>query len=138
MGFRLETHYKLFFEDEAFIGAEVTMGRMSMREAFEFDRIRFRETEDLDEFEKKCEDLAKLVAEHLISWNLEDKRGRPLPTTAAAILGSQDDLLWSLAAAYIQAVRGVPGPLDRGSENGRPSDPAASIPMEPLPESPSS
>lgn len=138
MGFRLETHYKLFFEDEAFIGAEVTMGRMSMREAFEFDRVRFRETEGLDELEKKCEDVAKLVAEHLVSWNLEDKRGRPLPTTAASILGSQDDLLWALVNAYIQAVTEVSGPLDRGSGNGLPSDLAVSIPMEPLSESPSS
>lgn len=136
MGFRLETHFKLFFEDEAFIGAEVTMGRMSMREAFEFDRVRFRDTADLDEFEKKCEDLAKIVAEHLVSWNLEDKRGRPLPTTAAAILTSQDDLLWSLVRAYVEAVTGVPGPLGRGSGSGLPSDLAASIPMEPLSESP--
>jgi hypothetical protein len=138
MGFRLETRFRLFFEDEAFIGAEVTMGRMSIREAFEFDRVRFREVADLDELEKKSEDLAAIVAKHLIDWNLEDAKGKPIPCTAKAIIDSQDDLLPTLVNAYVQAVAGVVAPLGQSSNGGQPSDLAASIPMEPLSESQSS
>ncbi len=138
MGFQLQTNFHLFFEDDAFIGAEVTMSRMSMLEAFEFDKVRFREFTTIEELEQKSRDLADIVAKHLVSWNLEDRAGKPVPCTTKGILGQQDDLLPALVSAYVQAVTGVPGPLGRSSDGGQPSDLAASIPMEPLSESPSS
>ena len=132
-GFTFEDdEYRLFFEDERLAGLEVDMDTMSVLQALEFDRVRFREVHDDEEVTQRLQDLAEILAKHLVRWNLRDKRKRLVPLTAAGILSQPERLILALVAGYVQALRGVPAPLGRGSNDGPDSDQVPSIPMEPL------
>lgn len=68
----------------------------------------------------------------LISWNLEDEQGRPLPCTREALFGIDNDLAIALATEWMEVLGGkVSGPLADSSPSGEPSQ-VASIPMEAL------
>jgi hypothetical protein len=68
----------------------------------------------------------------LVSWNLEDENGAPLPPTYEAITGLDDfDFVIDLVTTWLDAVSGVDNPLPQGSANGA-SALEASLPMETL------
>jgi len=74
-------------------------------------------------------------AESLIVWNLEDEdTGEPIPATREAVFEQDQDLMLQLATAWLDALAGVPAPLDETSPDGKPSL-VESIPMESLPQS---
>ncbi|MFI6251519.1 hypothetical protein [Streptomyces sp. NPDC051016] len=67
----------------------------------------------------------------LISWNLEDDNGQPLPCTREALFAIDNDLAFALAAEWLAVLGGkVSDPLE-SSPSGEPS-PVESIPMEAL------
>lgn len=72
-------------------------------------------------------------ADSLVSWNLEDENGAPIPCTREALFGQVDnDLALSLATEWLERLGGkVDDPLPTSSPSGEPS-PVASIPMEAL------
>lgn len=68
----------------------------------------------------------------LISWNLEDEQGNPLPCNRASLFAIDNDLALALATEWLAVLGGkVSGPLPESSPSGEPS-PVASIPMEAL------
>ncbi|NUS26929.1 MAG: hypothetical protein HOV92_22255 [Streptomyces sp.] len=75
----------------------------------------------------------KDFVEHLISWNLEDEMGQPLPITMDAVKAIDKDLIAALNNAWIQALIGVhdADPLPDSSPSGEPSL-VESVPMEAL------
>lgn len=73
----------------------------------------------------------KSMGDRLISWNLEDEQGQPVPATVEAVLGQDKDLMVSILEAWLDVLNGVPAPLDQTSPAGEPS-PVESIPMETL------
>ncbi|MFI9235764.1 hypothetical protein [Streptomyces sp. NPDC053079] len=79
-------------------------------------------------------DMVKRFARSLISWNLEDEDGAPVPITEETVFAQDQDFVLRLAAAWIEAISGVSAPLEQSSPDGGLS-PVASIPMEPLSES---
>lgn len=79
-------------------------------------------------------ELVELLAERLVSWNLEDEDGQPVPPTLEAIKGEDNDLIFAIINHWTDAIGGVKAPLPEGSPAGEPSQ-VASIPMEPLSES---
>lgn len=76
-------------------------------------------------------------ADALSEWNLEDDDGNPIPPTLEQV--RKQDVVWMLRVAlvWIEAIVGVPAPLEPASSGGQQSL-EASIPMEPLSESPPS
>lgn len=77
----------------------------------------------------------ELFADRLVSWNLEDEDGQPVPATREALLAEDDDMVQAIAKRWIAEVIGVPAPLESGSDSGETS-PAesmlAAIPSESL------
>ncbi|GAA2673891.1 hypothetical protein GCM10010400_40040 [Streptomyces aculeolatus] len=70
----------------------------------------------------------------LISWNLEDEGGKPLPCNRKALFGIDNDLAIALATEWMEILGGkVDAPLADSSPSGGPS-PVASIPTETLSE----
>ncbi|MFF7096419.1 hypothetical protein ACFY9A_29090 [Streptomyces rubradiris] len=70
----------------------------------------------------------------LISWNLENEDGTPVPCTREGLFSIDNDLALSLAKEWIDCLGGKvdeASPLDSSSPSGEPS-PVASIPMETL------
>jgi len=78
-------------------------------------------------------DSVKRFANHLVSWNLEDEDGKPIPPTLEAIKTIDHSLVGALNNAWIQAVVGVhdADPLPETSPSGEPSL-VESVPMEAL------
>lgn len=70
-------------------------------------------------------------AEVLVSWNLEDQDGEPVPTTLEGLLAQDFDLVIALIDGWMEAVAGVPAPLEQPSSSGAPFL-VESLPMEPL------
>ncbi|MER6235959.1 hypothetical protein ABT185_07765 [Streptomyces clavifer] len=80
-------------------------------------------------------DQLREMGRALISWNLEDEdTGIPVPVTPEAVMAQDQDLMFALATAWVDALKGVPAPLETSSTDGQPSL-EASLPMEPLSES---
>lgn len=74
--------------------------------------------------------------DHLISWNLEDEDGQPLPLTMDAVKTIDKDLVKNLNNAWINTLIGVhdADPLPESSPSGGPSL-VESIPTEALSQS---
>jgi hypothetical protein len=100
VGFRLDRTYVLEFEG-ALAGAEVAIKATSVGTV-----LKLRDVADAKE-------VAELLASHLIGWNLEDRDGNPIPTTAEGILDNVEEaILGRIAAEWYKAATGVTSPLD--------------------------
>jgi hypothetical protein len=75
----------------------------------------------------------KRFGEHLVSWNLEDEDGTPVPATYEAMMQQDHDLIGALNNAWIETLVGVhkADPLPESSTSGEPSL-VESVPMEAL------
>ncbi|HKJ93970.1 MAG TPA: hypothetical protein VJ957_12445 [Longimicrobiales bacterium] len=73
-----------------------------------------------------------IFAAALRSWNLTDSKGKPVPTTAAAIASQDPMLAMGVMAKWWVALNEVPDPLPNGSRSTGSSGLEPSIPMEPL------
>lgn len=100
MGFRLNRTYVLEFEG-AMAGAEIRIRSTSIA-----TMLRLREVTDLDE-------LAGMLAEHVVDWNFEDENGGPLPATKEAILANLEGVeLGRIGAEWYKAAAGITAPLE--------------------------
>lgn len=132
--------YELDLEGEQYQGVKVLAKGLTVGEALEFgefmDGLRIAPVMTAEEVEKRDRSY-ELFASRLVEWNLESKPGEPLPMT----LDGMRQLDWSwgkdFIRSWVKAVSDVPAPLSQPSGDGSPS-PVASIPMEPLSESPGS
>lgn len=82
-------------------------------------------------------DQLRTMADRLISWNLEEEDGTPVPTTQEAVLAQDQALMLAILDGWIGKLNKeaeVPTPLEPSSPAGEPF-PEASLPMEPLSES---
>ncbi len=127
MGFRApRTEITLTFDGYPDLdGLEVRMRSVSVAE---YGRLTSGELSD--------EQTLAAFAGALVSWNLEDDAGEPVPATAAGVGALDSALFTRLLRAWLTGLVSVPPPLPRPSANG--SNPEASIPMAPLPGNPPS
>jgi len=107
--------YKIVFDDPDLAGLEVKARGLSIGE------LRDDEITPAESF-----------ANALVSWNLEDEEGRPLPMTLGTLENYPDlNFINTLVEAWLNAVIGVDDELGKDSGSGKPFL-EGSIPMEPL------
>jgi hypothetical protein len=128
MGYRPKRKiYKLDFTGTDWEGLEASMRGPTVGEELEFGRLRSQEGTGQDVF--------TLLTSLLVSWNVEDETGAPVPCTFEGVCTQDGAMVMAILDAGQAAASGVSGPLPNGSPSGEPS-PEASIPMAPLSESP--
>ena len=89
------------------------------------------------ELAEAAPELFGAFAGRLAGWNLEDDTG-PVPATLEGVESQDLEFVVQIVLAWMEAVASVGNPLPDGSGPSPPPGPEASLPMEPLPASPSS
>lgn len=132
-GFRRETTlYKLNFEDFADLdGFEVTARAIPLGQFLEINRLMttLGNEADPDEQVKQSELLFTRFADHLVSWNLEDEAGVPVPATFEGIKTQELPFVQQIIGAWMSVQATVPKPSPTTS-NGSGTFPELSVPME--------
>lgn len=128
MGFREPSTITLTFtEGDEYHGLEVRMRGMSIAD--------FMQSSGMDGSDgDNAAATMKRFYQHIVSWNLEDENGQPIPVADAPNRDSR--MIRRLNNAWIESLTGVHGsdPLPGNSTSGETS-PAPAIPMAPLSES---
>jgi hypothetical protein len=119
----------LDFEGTKHDGLEVTMRGLTVGEELELDDLRGKEGIGRRIFE--------MMAGLLHEWNVEDDQGQPVPATFEGVCTQDATFIQEILDALQGSQSEVSDPLPQSSPSGEPS-PVASIPMEPLSESPQS
>jgi len=109
--------YKLQFETEELDGLEVRARSMSIGQYGKLLKLFI--TFDSDSTDGAVVD--KLFGEFskcLVSWNVEDEDGSPVPTTLEGLKTQDMNFIMQIFMAWMKAISGVPAPLLGGSKNG--------------------
>lgn len=114
-----------FEEGHEYHGCEVVLRKLTLGEYLDIVGI------TADSGINHVGDQLKRMGDKLVSWNLEDEDGTPIPATPDAVLEQDKDLMIAVLNAWLDALNGVPAPLEPNSPDGEPSL-EASIPMETL------
>ncbi len=125
MGYRPKRRvYNLVFTGTDWEGLEVSMRGMTVGEEL-----------DLAGNDISAALIVEELTKRLISWNLEDEQGQPVPVADAPNRDSR--MMRRLNNVWIEALQGVhtADPLPETSPSGETS-PAPPIPMTPVAESP--
>jgi hypothetical protein len=141
MGFTPKsTVYLLQFEGEDLAGLEVRMRAAKLGvlfigpEAFAVDeRMQAGEKPTAADLEAVTFEFRSL-ADHLVSWNLDDDGGNPVPATLEGLKTLEVPLVARITKAWQSAMKEVPAPLSKRSSNGALPD-LSSIPMASIPAS---
>lgn len=120
MGFRPEPkQYRLTFTDDPELaGLEVTVGSVSVGEYNQMLRQSLVDgltAETLD----ANDELLKLFASRLVSWNLEDQQGAAVPATLDGVLSQDRGLIAKVITAWQVALITVPKTSKTGSPDGQ-------------------
>lgn len=117
--------YKLIFQDEDMAGIEITVRSLTTGQLIEL-----QEAQQSGIHEK----FTNMFADQLVSWNIEDEDGTPIPATLEGVRSMDIAFNNKVIDVWTDAVFGVKAPLRPTSADGQPSV-EASIPMETLSES---
>lgn len=123
MGFRPEeTHYKLQFENEVYKGLEVTVAEVTTGELCELLEL-VSEVQGGNQLSKAKQvmQLFDMLGGSLIEWNLEDRKGNPVPATAEGVKSQTLKVNLVIVEAWISAMAEVEVPLENGSSDGETS-----------------
>ncbi|NUO42430.1 MAG: hypothetical protein HOV82_10360 [Streptomyces sp.] len=127
MGYRPKRKiFALDFTGTEYEGLEASVRALTVGEELE-----------LNEMEFTPDQVVKALVQRLVSWNVEDEQGQPVPTSYEGVCTQDGGMVLAILNALRQVNSGVPDPLPQSSPSGEPS-PAASIPMEPRSPSPES
>lgn len=136
MGYKAQRRILVIREwpDETLAGLEVKARSVKTGEFLQFGKAMTRAQAaglTAEDGVAAVDGLLELFARSLVSWNLEDEEGNPVPATLAGLLDQDNDWTQRVIMTWLEAVGGAPGPLGQRSTGGETSL-AASIPMEPL------
>lgn len=115
--------YNLTFEDPDYNGLLIQARGLTVEEVAQVGRWQ----QDVEGDEASY----TLFASKIVSWNVEDPPGCPVPTTYDGIKSQDEAWALSVLQAWLGAVTGVGAPLGRGSTNGE-TFPEVSLPMAAL------
>lgn len=116
MGFKkVPTIYTLTFEGTDWEGLEVRMKSTSFGTIRRLFRLLNDEAAgDLDSVEA----IVKLLAGHLVSWNMEDENDQPVEADEAGLDDQDFAFIMELSNRYLDQVTGVVGDLGKDSTDG--------------------
>lgn len=130
-GFRRKRKiYKLDFTGTDYDGLEVRVGSLTTGEFLELIQVS-APSQDNAAGNNETERMLQFLAKHIISWNLLDEEGQAVPTTFEGLLTSDLDLNQIIIGAWVDAIGGASGPLEKNSTSGE-SMLVESIPMTAL------
>jgi len=120
MGFRPKSNesrtvYNLHFEDAAYAEIQIKVTACTVNQ---FNDIMGGANATGDEAVNGTNKLLDLFAEHIVSWNLEENDGSPMPITAQSLGDLEQPLVIRLIAAWQAAMVTVPNPSRPGSFSG--------------------
>ncbi len=126
-GFRREKPlYKLNFETEDLDGLVVMAKSMPLRDFLFLVKV----SQNADTGDPGAiEEMYQKIAAVLVSWNLEDEGGEPVPATYEGLARQDLQLANAIVGAYQQALAEVPKSSPTGS-SGSGTSAELSIPME--------
>lgn len=132
MGYkRAKKQYRLKFEDPDMAGFEVVMGSLSVGELMDLTgSVTAAQTDAAAGAAGNAAMLAKFAAK-IISWNLEDEDGTPVPATLEGVKTQDLGFVMEIITAWMEATAGV-DPTSQAAANGTGTLPAVSLPMERL------
>jgi hypothetical protein len=121
MGFRPQrTIYHLTFEDVPELkGLEIRIQSCTIRELNEMASAGETATEDDNDA------MTEMFVRKLVSWNIEDDAGQPVPISTEGVESQEPSLLAAVIMAWQKAMVAVPDPLRSDSLNGRSSEEAS-------------
>lgn len=127
---------KLTFDESTgdMAGFEATLRRLSigdMRNATALATMADNATEE--QVAERLERVISVVAKGLVSWNLEDENGVPVPATHAGVEAQDIGLLRDLVNQWIESMTAVSRPLSKPSKDGAQFPEGLTLPMEELP-----
>lgn len=129
MGYkRTRKRYKLRFEDPDLAGFEVVMGSLSIGEFMDLTSM---VQADPKEGAASTNRLLGKFSRSIVSWNLEDDDGRPVPATLEGVQTQELGFIMQVVMAWMDAIAAV-DPTSRAGANGGGTFPEVSLPMEPL------
>lgn len=99
-----------FGADTEYPGLEVRVRSMTMGQLFK--------TWTGDETSNGAAATYGLLIDRIVSWNLEEEDGTPIPVTREAVDDQDDDMILAIQKQWLAAVRGVPAPLAGDSSSG--------------------
>jgi hypothetical protein len=115
MGYRkVPTVYHLTFADPEYDGLEVVMTSIKIGKIRKLMRV-------LDEegrTQEQMDEMFNLIDEGLVSWNLEDENGQPVPTTVAGIEDQELQFILDILETWLDGMTGVNDDLGKGSSSG--------------------
>lgn len=136
--------YKMIFADGSPLdGATILMGTLSIGELVEFGVSATKAKSIADaadsgavgpEFVEAINDLTKTIGTKLISWDLEEEDGTPIPANVQGVSTLEIPWIMALIGAWTNVLVNVDPSLGKESASGVTSL-EASIPMETLSES---
>lgn len=110
MGYRRQRRvlHLVFAEPSAYAGLEVKVRAMSFGDFYAYTGLE--------------RDQQEMLAEHLVSWNVEDEDGTPVPATLEGIRSREVDEIKAIKRAWTDAMTEVPegDPLALSSTSGLP------------------
>jgi hypothetical protein len=130
--------YRLKFADEDMAGLEVTARSLPIGEFLKLSDLAGLAQDDPAAMSKGATETFRVLAGALMSWNLEDEQGQPVPATYEGIVSQDLDFVMKIVNAWMSAMTDVAPPLPGGSSGGVPSALEQSIPMAPPSDSPPS
>lgn len=86
--------YRLRFDHPELEGIEVTMGRLSVDELFDFNETLALPYDDNEKRRAYWKAIGAFLSDHMVAWNLTDRDDQPVPvgqTSDIALLGAIRD-----------------------------------------------
>lgn len=130
MGFtRKRKTYKLDFADTEYDGLVVKVSGLTTGEYLDF--LALSAPVDGEDDKGTTEQMLRMLADHIVSWNLLDEQGNPIPTDFEGIKSNEIAMNMMIVEAWTDAIANVPADTGKASTPG--SAPlVASIPTEML------
>lgn len=128
MGFRMErTVYDLPFEGTALEGLKITVRAMTMEQRMRvFFDLGVTKEDSVEVARAKQDERYALFIGHIVSWNIEDENGEPVPVTIEDLFRvAEPEQVGTITGIWSSGRTSVPAPLE-------PASPATSLSEIPM------
>lgn len=125
MGFRPKPRtYTLTFADDELTGLEINARGVSAADYLAFSEMasglsdKPSTSEETAAAVKATDTIFRLLGSKLISWNVEDDHGNPVPASYEGLKSQDVMFVQQVVTSWMQAIGGVTPPLQNGSNSG--------------------